>query len=230
VYATTSPLNVAPDAAGHLRTMLIVTAAFSLVVVIGKGGFDLFVPGVIAWTALSVAITARTRGAGSFVIGNLVLLVGDSLLDIVVMGQHLPIALAAPWTIVWGASPDPQAGVIAYWVLLWGVAMPHRTLAMLDSVPQVRPGTKIWLLIAVIGLHVCFVEDVVYFAILGYPPLVSIPPHNYEYLPHIFGMPEWSAQSVWAAAAVGTIGFAAAAAYAIAEQRKVLPVQWAPRA
>lgn len=204
---------------GHLRTFLIVSLVFTIIVASGKGSLDLFLPCAIAWTLVSL-VALSSRNVLQFVGWNVALLLADSVLDIAAMGQHMP-NLEGTWIVPWAASATVQAGLIAYWVLLWGIAMPSRTLAMLDRITTAGHATKVLLFLAVIGLHLTFVEDVVYFLLLGYPPLLRIPPHNYAYLPHPLGLPQWNAYSVWTLAAFGLAFFIGVVVFAIAEERRL---------
>ena len=189
----------------HERTMVGTTIAFTVVAIVDKGGIDLLVPVVLGWLGFSLFASSRTRSVGSFAAWNVPLLIADSVLDIVAMGTHLPVWIGPPVVLPWDtASWGGHIGVVAYWILLWGLAVPSRTLTMLDRLPHTAFSERAYLFVAVIGLHVLFVEDVIYFAILGYPPLVSTPPENYVYLPHPGWMPPWTASSVWVAAAIGS--------------------------
>jgi hypothetical protein len=220
-FAQRTPLTFAEVAQSHhTRNMVRTTIAFTIVGVVDKGAFDLFVPVVVGWLALSFLAISRVRGAVSFALWNVVLLLADSVLDILAMGTHLPSWMSTPFVVPWGESSIAQLGVIAYWVLLWGIAMPNRALAMLDRIDSIGEASRVLMLLAVIGLHVTFVEDVVYFAILGYPPFVAAPPENYVYLPHLPGMPVWSATSVWIAATIGTAFFVVAMVIAILDERR----------
>lgn len=206
--------SVAEAAAEHVRIVLGATLAFTIVAMAEKGRIDVTPVVAAAWLALSLLAVHRVRGTRSFILWNIALLIADSALDVVVMGQHLPAGVVASGLIApWPSGNGAEAAVIAYWVLLWGVSMPNRTLAMLIRMHPTGYRMRALLFIAVIGLHLTFVEDVVYFAILGYLPFVSAPPLDFRYLPHL-GELVWTAPAVWGAAAVGAVFFVVVSAIA----------------
>lgn len=194
-----------PGAVAHLRNFAACAIAVTVLAIVNKGTMDLLLLIAVGWFAVSVIAVLRTRSAGSFVKWNGILLVVDALFDIAVMGTHLPAWLPPGALSQWNFDSG-QGWILAYWIVLWGVALPNRTLAMADQA-ALSPSAAIALVIAVIGLHVTFVEDVIYFTILGYPPLVSVPPENYAYLPQLFGLGVWTAPKVWVVSTIGLLIF-----------------------
>ncbi|WP_369047086.1 hypothetical protein [Sinomonas sp. P10A9] len=190
---------------GHARAFLVAAGVASVLVLHAKAGLDLFVPAAVVWAAASLAAARWTRGPASFTIVNIALLVADAGLDVLAMGEHLAPGTHGilPWRF-----EDGQGWVIAYWVALWGVAVPQRTLAMLRNGAAGQLDARL-LFLAVIGLHACFVEDVVYFALLGYPPWSGPPPLGYAYLPALPGAEPWTPAGVWSVSAAATAFFIA---------------------
>jgi hypothetical protein len=191
----------------------------AVVVIINKKGFDLFSLVFLGWMLLSFIAITKSSETKAIVVWNIILLVADSIVDIFSMGTHLPQWLQNLSILPFQFSSSSQIGVISYWVLLWGIALPNRTLAMLDTSSSIHLG-KIALFTAVIGLHITFVEDVIYFALLGYPPFASTPPQNYSYLPHLFGIHHWTAPLVWKLSSIGCAVYVLAAVIAIVESKK----------
>ncbi|MFX4301590.1 hypothetical protein ACOJUR_04830 [Alicyclobacillus tolerans] len=192
----------------YYRNLLGLTIAVVILNYFAKGRLDIFPIVAGVWLVLSYVLIPLSTSVARFGIFNVILLVADSILDIVAMGEHLsnlwnklPIA---PWH--WGHNGE--AMLITYWVLLWGAAVPNRTLAMIHFIPNAAYSRRgVWLLVGVIALHVTFVEDVIYFALLGYPPFVTRPPLDYAYLPTFIFVRHWTAWKVWLDATFGTIVF-----------------------
>lgn len=202
-----------PDTLGHLRNFAGSALAVNIIAIVNKGAIDFLMLVAVAWFAVSVTGVLRTDSAGSFVNWNVILLLSDAVLDIAVMGTHLPAWLADGALIPWNFDTG-RGWIIAYWVLLWGIAIPNRTLAMADRA-AIPPAAAAALVVTVIGLHITFVEDVIYFTLLGYPPLISTPPENYAYLPQYFGLGVWTAPKVWVISAIGTLAFAITSAIVV---------------
>lgn len=203
----------------HFRNLLVGTIGSAVVVTVQKGGVDLFLPILLGWFVLSIFSIQNTHNAKNFVMWNIILIVADSILDVFAMGLHFPHWIHAPLVLPWRSASPGQSWTIIYWIFLWGIAVPNRTLALLDRVKLGH--SKIVLFVAVIGLHVTFVEDVIYFALLGYLPFVSTPPLNYDYLPHLFGI-HWTAQYVWLMSEIGCAFYVLAAIVALVDEKLML--------
>lgn len=201
---------------GHGRAFLIASAVAGGLTVVAKGGIDLFVPTFLVWMLVSAVAARRSRGTVAFALLNVVLLVGDAGIDVLAMGQHLPDG--AVGVLPWRFGGD-QTLLIGYWIALWAIAVPQRTLAMLRRT-SADPAWQTVLLVAVIGLHVGFVEDVVYFALLGFPPWQGPPPLDYRYLPTLPGLPTWTSASVWTVSAVAAAGYVLVSVGAVLSRRR----------